>query len=127
MPHQCVRCNTFYDDGASEILKGCKCGGKLFFYIRKEKLEEARNMTSNITEDEAYEIEKDVLDLVGERKNDDSPVVLDLESIRVLRPGKYELDLVHLFKGDPVVFKTGDGKYVIDIVETFKRAGQKHK
>ncbi|MCF7860761.1 Zn-ribbon domain-containing protein [Candidatus Woesearchaeota archaeon] len=128
MPHQCVRCNAFYEDGASEILKGCKCGGKLFFYIRKEKLEEAKNMTSNLSEEESKEIEKDVMDLVGERKEgDDTPVVLDLESIRVLKPGKYELDLVHLFKGDPVVFKTGDGKYMIDIVETFKRAGEKEK
>jgi len=29
MPHQCVRCNTFYDDGSAEILKGCK-------FIRKD-------------------------------------------------------------------------------------------
>ena len=64
MPHQCVRCNKFYDDGAAEILKGCDCGGKLFFYIRKEKLEEVKNMTSDITEDEAKEIEQDVFDLV---------------------------------------------------------------
>ena len=30
MPHQCVRCNTFYDDGSNVILKGCSCGGRLF-------------------------------------------------------------------------------------------------
>ena len=41
MPHQCVRCNEFYKDGSEEILKGCKCGSRLFFYIKKEKLEEA--------------------------------------------------------------------------------------
>ena len=40
MPHQCVRCNTFYEDGARELLKGCSCDGKLFFYIKKEKLDE---------------------------------------------------------------------------------------
>ena len=31
MPHQCVRCNKFYDDGSIEIIKGCTCGGRLFF------------------------------------------------------------------------------------------------
>lgn len=36
MPHQCVRCNTFYEDGSEEILKGCKCGGKLFLYQEGE-------------------------------------------------------------------------------------------
>ena len=38
MPHQCVRCNTIYSDGASEILKGCSCGARLFFYIKKKQL-----------------------------------------------------------------------------------------
>ena len=36
MPHQCVRCNAFFEDGADEILKGCSCGGKLFFFVKKE-------------------------------------------------------------------------------------------
>ena len=50
MPHQCVRCNDFYADGDSVILKGCKCGGKLFFYIKKEKIEEVKNKTASLTE-----------------------------------------------------------------------------
>src|SRR3990170_2016938 len=100
MPHQCVRCNTFYDDGAVEIIKGCKCGGKLFFYIKKEKIEEAQKLTQSIklTEADKEQMEKDVFDLVGSEHNGTEPVVLDIEAIRVLKPGKYELDLVHLFK-----------------------------
>ena len=35
MPHQCVRCGTFYDDASKEILEGCSCGAKLFFYVKK--------------------------------------------------------------------------------------------
>jgi len=42
MPHQCVRCNTFYEDGADQILKGCPCGARLFFFVKAAKLEEAR-------------------------------------------------------------------------------------
>jgi len=49
------------------------------------------------------------------------PVVLDIEAIRVLKPGKYELDLVHLFKNEPLVFKLEEGKYMIDLIETFKQ------
>ncbi len=49
------------------------------------------------------------------------PVVLDVEAIRVLKPGKYELDLVHLFKGEPLIFQLEEGKYMIDLVESFKR------
>jgi predicted nucleic acid-binding Zn-ribbon protein len=127
MPHQCVRCNTFYDDGSEEILKGCSCGGKLFFYVRKEKLEQVKKIAneSKLTEKEKEQVEKDVFEIVGSDIDREEPVILDLESIRVIKPGKYELDLVHLFKGDPLIFKLEEGRYMIDLVETFKRARDK--
>ena len=129
MPHQCVRCNTFYDDGATEIIKGCKCGGKLFFYVKKEKLEQAQKVAeeTKLTPKEKEQIEKDVFELVGSEIDRDEPVVLDLEAIRVLKPGKYELDLVHLFKGEPLIFKLEEGRYMIDLVESFKKFTDKAK
>ena len=129
MPHQCVRCNTFYDDGATEIIKGCKCGGKLFFYVKKEKLEQAQKIAeeTKLTTKEKEQIEKDVFELVGSEIDKDQPVVLDLEAIRVLKPGKYELDLVHLFKGEPLIFKLEEGRYMIDLVESFKKFTDKSK
>ncbi len=45
---------------------------------------------------------------------------MDLASVNVLKPGKFELDLVKLFKGEPMVYRLEEGKYVIDIAETFK-------
>ena len=66
------------------------------------------------------QVEKDVKDLIGVEEPD-KPVVLDLESIRILKPGKYELDLVHLFKKDPLVFKLEEGKYIIDLPEAFRK------
>lgn len=127
MPHQCVRCNTFFDDGATEIIKGCKCGGKLFFYIKKEKLEQAQKIAEEVklTPQEKEQIEKDVFDLVGSEIDKDEPVILDLEAIRVLKPGKYELDLVHLFKGEPLIFKLEEGRYMIDLVESFRSLASK--
>lgn len=124
MPHQCVRCNTFYDDGATEILKGCSCGGRLFFYIKKERLEARDEKPIELSDTAKEEIEKDVLKMVG-AEDKDTPVVLDFESINVLQPGKYELDLVRLFKNEPLIFKLADGKYVIDIAETFERMRKK--
>lgn len=123
MPHQCVRCNTFYEDGAQELLKGCTCGGRLFFFIKQEKLEDMKNIAgdANLTKKDKEQIERDIFDLVGSEIDRDQPVILDLEAIRVLRPGKYELDLVHLFKGEPLIFKVEDGKYMIDLVQSFER------
>ena len=123
MPHQCVKCNTFYADGAKEILNGCPCGGKLFFYIKQSKLDQLQQTQDEVqlTPKDKEQIEKDVRDLVGDKISKDEPVVLDLESIRVKKPGKYEIDLVHLFKGDPLVFKLEEGKYMIDLIETFNK------
>ncbi len=120
MPHQCVRCNKFYDDGAAEIIKGCSCGSKLFFYVKKSALEKAKEVSTNLTDEEKKQIEQDVLELVG--AEEETPVILDFESISCSHPGKFELDLVKLFnKDNPMVYKLSEGKYVIDIPETFQR------
>ena len=127
MPHQCVRCNVFYEDGAQELLKGCGCGGRLFFFIKKEKIEDMKKLAeeSNLTQKDKEQIEHDIFDLVGSEIDRDQPVILDLEAIRVMRPGKYELDLVHLFKKEPLIFKLEDGKYMIDLVQSFEKFKKK--
>lgn len=127
MPHQCVRCSKFYDDGANELLKGCSCGARLFFYIRKDKLKKVKEAekAANLTIEDKKQIEKDVFDLVGSEIDNDQPVVLDLEAVRVLGPGKYELDLVHLFRKEPLVIKLEEGKYMIDVVESFDQMSKK--
>ena len=122
MPHQCVRCGTFYEDGADELLKGCsKCQGRFFFYVKKGDIEKAKQLTVKLTQEEKQQIEKDVLEIVGEEA-EDNPVILELENIRVLKPGKYELDLVELFKGTPLIYRMGEGKYMIDISTVFNAA-----
>ena len=126
MPHQCVRCGSFFQDGATEILKGCNCGGKLFFYIKKSKMEEAKKEADKVklSKTDKEQIEKDVFDLVGSQIDKDKTIVLDFESIRVLKPGQYELDLVSMFKKDPVIFKLEEGKYMIDLIQSFKKSGK---
>ncbi len=124
MPHQCVRCSSFYEDGAKELLNGCGCGGKLFFFIKREKLEDMRKIAEevNLSDKDKEQIEQDIFDLVGSEIDRDQPVILDLEAIRVLRPGKYELDLVHLFnKKEPLIFRLEEGKYMIDLVQSFEK------
>jgi len=123
MPHQCVRCNNFYPDGAAEILKGCTCGARLFFYIKKNDIEYGKELLTNLTEEDKISIEKDVAEVLSIREGEpDTPVVLDLESIRVIKPGKFEIDLVHLFKKDPLIIKLEEGKYMIDLPQAFKKA-----
>jgi uncharacterized protein len=127
MPHQCVSCGTFYQDGAQEILRGCSnCNGKLFFYVKKERLEElekeGKTQLFELSHDDKRQIEEDVYDILGSDIDKSKPIVLDIESIRILKPGKYELDLVNLFKKkQPLIYKLEDGKYMIDLIESFKK------
>ena len=117
--HQCVRCSKIYEDASNEILKGCNsCGGKFFFFVRKEALKQVQEATAQLTKEDKARIEKDVLGIIG--YEEDKPIILDLASVNILKPGKFELDLVKLFKGEPMVYKLEEGKYVIDIAETFK-------
>ncbi|RME54999.1 hypothetical protein D6777_01985 [Candidatus Woesearchaeota archaeon] len=124
MPHQCVKCGEVYPNGAEELLKGCsKCGGRFFFFVKEEALAKAKELMQNLSEKDKKQMEEDVLDIIGDRV-EDKPVILDFESIRVIKPGKYELDLVDLFKGKPLIYKLEEGKYVIDIVSTFESKGK---
>lgn len=84
--------------------------------------------TAELTGEEKIEIEEDVRDIVGDI-DETKPVILDFESIRVKKPGKFEIDLIKLFKRKPVVYKLEEGKYIIDLASTFqlKKQGKGRK
>jgi len=123
--HQCVHCGEIYPDAAPELLKGCKCGSKFFYYVKNEKIEQLRNDIQDtlfdISKAEKDKIEKDIREITGMTEDPDRPVILDIESIRVIEPGKYEIDIINLFsKSRPLIYKLGEGKYIIDLKETVK-------
>jgi len=118
MAYKCVSCSKLYDDGSQEILTGCSaCGKKFFFFIRKEKLASllaGSLQTPDLNQEEQKKIEEDVREIAG-IKDEETPVFLDLESIKVLREGKYLLDLSKMFSGKPQVYQLEDGKYIVDL------------
>lgn len=118
MPYKCVHCSRVYNDGANEVISGCECRSKFFFYIKEEKLKEIlENSSSDIdlTVVEKNQMEEDVREIAGV-KNEEEPVFLDFESVKVVKPGKYVLDLQKLFSRDkPRVYKLEDGKYIVDL------------
>ena len=120
MPYKCVHCSKIYDDGSKEIITGCsECHGKFFFYIRQEqlaKIAEQSRKEVELSQDEKQQIEQDVREIVGV-SDDELPIFLDFESVKIIKPGKYLLDLGKLFEKDkPKVYKLEDGKYIIDLV-----------
>jgi hypothetical protein len=124
MPHQCTRCGEIFPDAAEELLKGCICGSKFFFYIKQEKMEQIQDTLRELEGADKVQIEKDIREITGMNEDEDGeakPVILDLESVRVISPGKFEIDVVRLFnRNRPVIYKLEEGKYIIDLSSSMR-------
>lgn len=121
MPYQCVKCSRIIPAGSREILEGCRnCGSKFFFYIREEQLEKVKKNPIKLPDQERKAVEKDVREVAG-IEDEAQPIVLDLESVRSVGAGKYEIDLVNLFNEEkPLIYKLDEGKYIIDLASKLK-------
>ena len=121
MPHQCVHCKRIIPIGSKELLEGClDCKGHFFFYIKEEQFEKLKENPIEIPQEQKKEVEKDIREMAGIIE-DSAPVILDIESVRVMGEGKFEIDLVNLFKKDrPLIYKLEEGKYIIDLASTIR-------
>lgn len=121
MPHQCVHCGKIYPDTSKELIEGCSCGSRFFFYIKEEQLASLKEKKIELESVDKKRVEEEVREIIGLDESSTEPVILDLESIRVVHPGKFELDVVNLFsKKRPLIYKLEEGKYIIDLATTFK-------
>jgi len=124
MSHQCVHCGKIYPAGSKDLLEGCReCGSHFFFFINDEQLAKikARQLEEQpIVLENRKEVEKEIRELAGITELD-TPVILDIESVRVSGDGKFEIDLVNVFnKKRPLIYKVEEGKYIIDLSTTLK-------
>jgi hypothetical protein len=150
MPHQCIRCGKEYPDGSEALLSGCSCGAKFFFFFREkmpegikinneQRAQVLENVQEIIKEQDkihrgdllggeapygaqvqCHQRDKINAPVQAQPSSKEEAVIIDLESIKATKPGKYVIDLAKLFARNPVIYKTGDGKYTIDIDSTFK-------
>lgn len=127
MAHKCTKCGREFADGSNEILRGCpSCGGKKFLFVREEDRhkdvleEKTTEQLSKETGEEEFEVhpEEDTVSQVFDR----------VESIRVVNPGSYELNLEKLAESDEMVIGIGrSDEYVVDITSMSKNKSKKHK
>ena len=74
-----------------------------------------------IPEEERSNVEKEIREMAG-IIDEEVPVILDIESVRVAGSGKFEIDIVNLFnKKRPLIYKVEEGKYIIDLSSTLKQ------
>ena len=127
MPHKCTKCGREFQDGSTEILKGCpSCGSKKFLYVREAHRHRDVLEEKTITEI-AKETKEEVLEVVETPETPADPRGR-VESIRILAPGSYELNLKKLAEtGEMVVGVGKDASYLVDIPSMGKKDEKKEK
>ena len=65
MPHQCLKCGKIFEEGSSQLLRGCPdCQGNRFFFTKEPLNEEER---SAITEQAGKDINTAIMELIGDQ------------------------------------------------------------
>jgi predicted nucleic acid-binding Zn-ribbon protein len=142
MPHKCTKCESIFRDGAAIILNGCpKCGWNKFLYVRDENtpLPEKTQMPAGSIPPAASKFIKEVDELLGNKAVPPQPIPKDVpkelkvetkpeevgervESVRILSPGSYELNLDSIMKRDEIVMALKeDGTYVVHLPSIFQK------
>lgn len=139
MPHKCTRCENIFKDGAAIILNGCpKCGWNKFLYVRDESsatvsVEKTRISTNTaqispeasnfIREvDELLGVKDETTEIKSEPETQTKEVGNRIESIRILSPGQYELNLESLLERKEIVMALKeDGTYIVNLPSVFKK------
>ncbi|WAI01287.1 Zn-ribbon domain-containing protein [Methanogenium organophilum] len=135
MAHKCTQCGREFQDGSNVILKGCpSCGGKKFLYIRpqdmhKDVLEEKSiKQIAEETKEQFLEITDDTKKKEPAAAPQNVEMYDRIESITVINPGSYELNLEKLAESDELVVRMGsDDRYMVDIHSMGKTMKSKTK
>ncbi len=121
MPHKCTKCGREYEDGSTEILKGCaSCGNKKFLYVREGDIHDDVLEEKSIHEI-AEETKEEILEVVEPKKKKEVEMYDRVETIRIVSPGSYELNLEKMAQGDERIVSVGkEGSYIIDLMSMTK-------
>ncbi len=128
MPHKCTKCGREYPDGSTEILKGCgSCGGKKFLYIKEAEIHKDVLEEKSI-EEIADESKEEVLEVVAPKKKKEVEMFDRVETIRILSPGSYELNIEKMAQSDERIVSVGnEGSYIIDLMSMAKEPKKKRR
>lgn len=121
MPHKCTKCGREYKDGSTEILKGCaSCGNKKFLYVKEGDINDDVLEEKSISEI-AEDSKEEVLEVVDPKAKKEVEMFDRVETIRIVSPGSYELNLEKMAQGDERIVSVGkEGSYIIDLMSMAK-------
>jgi predicted nucleic acid-binding Zn-ribbon protein len=143
MPHRCTRCGTIFEDGDSVILSGCpNCGWNKFLYVKVES-ESLENQSKAVLEEQKLDLESSLEEVVRninealasekESKEGDPEAEPEtegerVESVRILGPGSYELNLDSLLERRELVMAIREeGSYALHLPSVFNQQKERNK
>ena len=128
MPHKCTKCGREYKAGSTEILKGCaSCGGKKFLFVKETEINKDVLEEKSIS-DIADESHEDILEIIEPKKKEQVEMYDRVETIRIVSPGTYELNLEKMAQSDQRIVSVGkEGMYIIDLMSMAKDQPKKKK
>lgn len=126
MPHRCVKCGREYRTNECEILKGCReCGSKKFVFVPLVEREKEPSTPDEVP------VKREEKEPKEEESPDFVPVPAHdrLESIRIVSPGTYELNIEKLAGSDERVVGVGkgEGSYLVDLLSMVRPKKKKGK
>lgn len=135
MPHKCTRCENIFKDGAVTILNGCpNCGWNKFLYVRDESEPEIEKMSEHDEQHPAKKFVKEIDEFLSDQnievkkitKQDQEPESDRIESVRILGPGSYELNLDALLERKEIILAIKeDGSYIVHLPSVFNARRKK--
>jgi predicted nucleic acid-binding Zn-ribbon protein len=140
MPHKCVKCGRLYPESSPLILEGCEtCGGRKFLYVGDQsKHKRARGEWPALPSDRRSEKEREprkeeitIMEPETAKKSREERKPIDpdrVESITIVAPGEYELNITKLAGSDDRVVGMGEeGSYHVDLLSMIKGKRKKKK
>ena len=136
MPHKCTRCEQVFEDGNSVILNGCpNCGWNKFLYVKDERqvdtaaAEKKQSAEDNKTSESSTndKFVREVNEVLGTTtsKIQKSSWMEDgdrVESVRILGPGSYELNLSSIMERKEIIMAIKEnGTYALHLPSVFDK------
>lgn len=135
MPHKCTRCENIFKDGAVAILNGCpNCGWNKFLYVRDENEPKTEIVSEQDEQHPAKKFVKEVDEFLIDqgvevkeiKEMDQEPESERIESVRILGPGSYELNLDALLERKEIILAIKeDGSYIVHLPSVFNAKKKK--
>jgi uncharacterized protein len=127
MPHRCAGCKTLFPD-VEQLKDGCPvCGSGKFIFVTGKNLKD-QTVHTGIDESVKTRQEKKRKNNYQKEKTDpeENQDPASIESIRILEPGRYDLNLSRLAESDDRVVRIGsEDSYRLDLNSMIRQKRKK--